>query len=183
MDSDAIIMNHNVRLEMFLPPESLDETKLILTRDIHGINAGVYLIKVEKWSLQLLAEVMSYRHFLPDEYLKYDEQSATIKLLESPAHQPHYVIAPRHFFNVYPPFGLENERPAQVGDFIVHFAGRSGREEMNDYLPLANNGSWSVPLDQLATPREVQEFWDDIAQRRNGSDGTPNEASNAIAEP
>jgi mannan polymerase II complex MNN10 subunit len=181
LDSDAIIMNHHVPLEMFLPPDALRDTRLILTKDQNGINAGIYFIKVDRWSLQLLAEVIAFRSFFPDVELKFSEQSATIAVLDSPEHKPHYVIAPRHFFNVYLPNGIENERPAVPGDFIIHFAGRGPRTDMSDYLSLVQSVPWNLPLDQLETPREVTEFWENLANRRTLV--IPNEATNTVEEP
>lgn len=45
-DSDSIIMNEEIPLEIFEPPSDFDHINWIAGKDWNGLNAGVFLLRV-----------------------------------------------------------------------------------------------------------------------------------------
>ena len=75
-DRDTILMNPNVPLEMFLPPEpEFGHVNLLVTSDKNGLNNGVFLVRINQWALKLLASALSIREYQSEVPLKYTEQS------------------------------------------------------------------------------------------------------------
>ena len=76
-DADILIMNPNLPLEMFIPPEpELAHINLLVTNDRHGLNNGVFFIRINNWALKFFTAILSFHHFRPEVQLKYTEQSA-----------------------------------------------------------------------------------------------------------
>jgi hypothetical protein len=76
-------MNPQISLNTFIPPSpEFDYVNLLKTHDRHGLNNGVFLIKVNDWSVKLLTAVVSFHHFRPLVELKYSEQSALEEMLK-----------------------------------------------------------------------------------------------------
>lgn len=76
-DRDTMLMNPNIPLEAFLPPEpDFGHVNVLVTRDRNGLNNGVFFIRVHSWSFKLFASALSIREYMPDLELKYTEQSA-----------------------------------------------------------------------------------------------------------
>jgi len=73
-DRDTILMNPNVPLQAFLPPD--EKINLVVTNDRHGLNNGVFLIRVNEWAIRLFSAALSLKEYNPDIQLKYSEQSA-----------------------------------------------------------------------------------------------------------
>jgi hypothetical protein len=73
----VVIMNPQISLDIFIPPSpKFDHVNVVYTRDHNGLNNGVFLIKVNVWSVRLLSGVLSFHTFRPEKELKYSEQSA-----------------------------------------------------------------------------------------------------------
>ena len=76
-------MNPQISLDVFVPPSpEFDYVNLLKTHDRHGLNNGVFLIKVNDWSVKLLTAVVSFHHFRPLVELKYSEQSSLEEMLK-----------------------------------------------------------------------------------------------------
>jgi hypothetical protein len=76
-------MNPLLRLEDFLPPPGFEKIYLLATNDRHGLNNGVFILRVNDWSLRLLSAAMAFHHFNPDISLKYTEQSAMEEVIKN----------------------------------------------------------------------------------------------------
>ena len=75
-------MNPQISLDIFIPPSpEFDYVNLLKTHDRHGLNNGVFLIKINDWSVKLLTAVLAFHHFRPVVELKYSEQSALDEML------------------------------------------------------------------------------------------------------
>lgn len=75
-DRDTVLMNPQVPLDIFVPPEpQFSHINLLVTNDRNGLNNGVFLIRVSQWSFKLLASALSIREYQPEIPLKYTEQS------------------------------------------------------------------------------------------------------------
>ena len=83
-DRDTILMNPNVPLEVFLPPPEKEvggnrtgrDVNLIVTNDRHGLNNGVFFLRVSEWAVRFLSASLSLREWDAHVTLKYSEQSA-----------------------------------------------------------------------------------------------------------
>jgi hypothetical protein len=71
-----------VRLEEFLPPPEFENIHLLATNDRHGLNNGVFLLRVNAWSLKLFHNALAFHHYRPDIKLKYSEQSGMEEVLK-----------------------------------------------------------------------------------------------------
>jgi len=76
-------MNPLLPLEMFIPPPGFDHIHLLTTNDRHGLNNGVFFLKVCEWSLKLFSAALAFPHYHPDVKLKYSEQSAMEEILKA----------------------------------------------------------------------------------------------------
>lgn len=72
-----------LRLETFLPPPHLADIHIVLTEDWNGMNAGVFPIRVRRWSIELLSAAIALPIMNPDINLFWQEQSSLVSLLET----------------------------------------------------------------------------------------------------
>lgn len=76
-DSDIIVMNPYVPLDIFLPPEKdFGHINFMFTNDHNGLNNGAFFIRVSEKSVKFLVDCLALHTFRPDVKLKYSEQSA-----------------------------------------------------------------------------------------------------------
>ena len=154
-----------VSTEIFLPPEEFPHLHLLVTADPHGINNGIFFIKVHSWSVQLLCATIAYTTFRPDADLIYRDQSALEEILKEKGYRRNFAILPQRWINAY-----QAERdgsrtlPFQIlpGDFLVHFPGVPGRDErMRHYLDIAERHwpKWEINLESTTYPKEISEYW------------------------
>jgi len=122
VDCDVILANPNLKLETFLPSDKMSNTHLIFADDVNGMNAGVFLIRVHPWSLNVLMRAMSYSYFNNKQGLKYADQSSLNNVLVSGEESDHYVVVPQNWFNSY--IGLNKD-----GDFLLHQAGHVNKDD------------------------------------------------------
>jgi len=120
-DGDTAITNPNIKLETFLPEDN--DIHFIAASDRHSLNAGVFLIRVDSWSLNMLMRAVSYQYYNPKERVGYSDQTSINHLLIDFKEDRHYVIVPQSWFNNYP----DLKKP---GNFIVHYAGRKNKMEV-----------------------------------------------------
>lgn len=186
-DRDSIILDYCRPKSSFLPPEhtNLHDTDddsakhnqihLLATKDVNGLNAGVFFLRVHPWSIAFLENVLAYRFFNPGVHLPFSEQSAMSNVLESAEFSPHVVYAPWEWFNTYPnsDFGPEEYRKredvegllhfqSRRGDFLMHFAGSWDKEEpMEAWLDVTENmgNVWEQKRVQRDISDDVKTFW------------------------
>ena len=151
--------------EIFLPPEEFPHLHLLVTADPHGINNGIFFIKVHPWSVQLLCAIIAYTTFRPDVELIYRDQSALEEILKEKAFKRNFAILPQRWINAYQDeHDGSRTLPFQIlpGDFLVHFPGVPGRDaRMRFYLDIAERHwpKWEVDLDSTSYPKEINEYW------------------------
>ncbi|KAH6960085.1 galactosyl transferase GMA12/MNN10 family protein [Ilyonectria sp. MPI-CAGE-AT-0026] len=144
---------------------------LLATKDWNGLNNGVFLLRVNRWSIDLFTAILAHRHYRPDVQLTFTEQSAMGLLLEEPEFQDNVVWVPQWWFNAYPrgdeDFSLMDDKAkayhARRGDFLVHFAGVGKRDEhMNPWLDVAETATsgWALGPHQRDVDGEIQDFWE-----------------------
>jgi len=183
MDRDAIILDPCRPLSAFLPPDTpeFEHINLVTNHDNLGLNAGVFLFRVNDWSIELLNTILAFRNYRPEEDLELAEQSAMEKVIEEDDWADAVVRVPWYWFNAYPderdsvevfkggnqPQDLEWFR-ARKGDFAVHFAGDDGRSgRMLGWLDMLEElgNVWEDGEAVRDVTSEIQKYWKDY---RNG---------------
>jgi len=138
VDSDVILTNPNIRIESFLPNDKMTNIHFIASDDDSGLNAGVFLIRVHPWSLNLLMRAMSYSYFHKDKGLRFADQSSINNVLtESKEDKDHYIIVPQTWFNSY-------YSTRKHGDFLYHLAGIVGKDHEAEIAreDVSNDSNW-----------------------------------------
>ncbi|KAI2794149.1 hypothetical protein POX_a00739 [Penicillium oxalicum] len=175
-DSDSVLMNANMPLEVFLPPPRLSEVHLLLTKDWNGLNNGVYFIRVNEWSVRLISATISYHVLNPDVPLAWQDQSALKMLVDEHEYfSKHVVYCPLRWFNAYmrSPDALQpnpdspDHLQVHPGDLLVHFPGTPSEhldQTLSPYLEIAENhvSEWEPPLEQTGYTEITKDFWDQI---------------------
>lgn len=185
VDADTILLNPRVPIETFLPPSpEFDDIHLIYTLDWNGLNNGVFPIRVNQWSVDLFAAIVSYRHYRPDADLTFRDQSAMKELLKAPRFKKHSITVPQRWFNAYleESDGTVKQFQARRGDFLIHFAGMPGREErMTFWLDRAEQHlpDWELDVSQTSYPAEIKAFWE---KARKAREQDVTEAKSAVDE-
>jgi len=166
IDADTIVLNPYVPIETFLPPSpEFDDIYLVATTDMNGLNNGVFPIKVNEWSIDLLSAIVSFRYYRPDAQLTFRDQSAMAYLIKEPKFAKHIAWAPQRWFNAYQGEHNETLAPFQArrGDFLVHFAGVGDRNErMSYWLDRVEQHppDWELNVRHTSYPTEAKEFWE-----------------------
>lgn len=174
VDSDTVLLNPNIPLETFLPPSDFPDVHMLLTKDWNGMNAGVFMIRVHPWSIQLLSAAIAYPAQNPKVDLLWKEQSALTRLFKENNYFARSVVyCPLRWFNAY--MGMPNvmnpsSSPmfrAQPGDLLIHFAGTSAEnlaDAMEPYFAIAekHQTEWQPPLQQTGHTKDAQMFWENM---------------------
>jgi hypothetical protein len=80
-DADLVLMNSQIPLEIFLPPEpKWAHINFIAANDVNSLNAGVFFLRVCEWSLHFVTAALAYKTYKPDVNLRYAEQTALLLL-------------------------------------------------------------------------------------------------------
>jgi galactosyl transferase GMA12/MNN10 family len=126
IDADAMVMNHRIKIERLLGDAG--DRDLVISSDLHGLNAGVFILRDSEWSRKFLEDVDA----LKPEFLshKYPEQEAMSRVLHNEDLS--------NWNHVYsPPQWLLNQFWLQwiPGDFIIHHAGGSVEDKVKGLTP------------------------------------------------
>ncbi|KPI43959.1 uncharacterized protein AB675_6169 [Cyphellophora attinorum] len=161
-DADSAVVNPAVPLTVFLPPEEHSDIHFLGSKDQSGFNAGMFFIKVHKWSLELLANAMTYEHHRPDIDLSFLEQTSLYLELNRTENRKHVLYQPRPWFNTYE---FHHAYEGEKGDVFVHFPGleEDRWKHMADWLSILEGPQqkdWEVELHQTKYPARVAEFWE-----------------------
>ena len=175
VDADTIMLNTHIPIEAFLPPSrDWDNINLMISHDLNGLNNGVFPIRVDPWSAELLSAIVAFRHYRPKEELIFRDQSAMSYLLEDRKFSTRTLIVPQRWFNAYQGEHNETLAPFQVrrGDFLVHFAGVPDRDNrMRYWLDRAEKHSpdWEIEIQHTSFPEEIRDFWASLAVERDAN--------------
>ena len=163
-DADTILLNPEVPWNIFLPPPEFSHVHFLGTKDQNGFNAGMMFIRVDKWTVNMLAQVITIREHHPNVDLEYADQSALVWALERQGYREHVIYQPHNWWNS---FGLQG-KPFDHDRFILHFAGIGccGGEDkpptMLRWLDLIESqpDHYVKALSDLTLQGEISEFWD-----------------------
>jgi hypothetical protein len=86
-DRDTVLMNPQIPLDIFVPPEpAFNHIHMLVTDDRHGLNNGVFLCRVSPASFKFFASALSIREYQPEIQLKYTEQSGMEEVIKRVRH-------------------------------------------------------------------------------------------------
>lgn len=122
LDSDAIFMRHDIRLESFIPPEPID---FVVSKDSSThINTGVMLLRNTEWSRRFLRDCWADLK----QYYSVGEQGTIESHLAMDHNNQHVKYLSIREWNSHSNSWLI-ERRYRHGDFIVHAAGDGRKHE------------------------------------------------------
>lgn len=163
-DADTIIMNPNVPWAMFLPPvDSFPDVHLIGAKDWNSFNPGVFLIRVNGWSVKMLTQVYALKQILTDiTFGDNADQDAMIWIMDRPGYREHVIYEPIEWFQGYQnPRG--HFRDVQPGDLLVHFPGWKDKrfKYMDQYLDKlrTEKRAWHIQWQDTSYPSGVNAYW------------------------
>lgn len=162
-DVDSIVMNQHIPLEIFMPPSDFDHIHYLAGRDWNGLNAGVLMLRVSQWTLNLLTRTMTYKHYHPDADYTFEEQSIFAMLTEEDDEfKKEMIYVPRGWFNAYF-YQLDEAKP---GTFLSHFPHPDYKWHIYEWLKILDadkddqyNAVYNKPLEQTDYPADIQKFW------------------------
>ncbi|ORX86232.1 hypothetical protein BCR32DRAFT_290208 [Anaeromyces robustus] len=151
VDGDIILTNPNIKLETFLPTDN--NINFIAFADENSLNAGLFFLRVNSWSLNFLKRAISYLYYHPKKFLKYLEQTAMNNILIEQKEESHYIIVPP-WFNKY----LKVKEP---GDFLIHLAGEWDKDRLANNLrkELSNDMDWLSAKTNKQLREEVIKYY------------------------
>lgn len=156
-----MVVNPALPLSIFLPPDEYPEIHFLGSKDQSGFNAGMFLIKIHSWSINILANAMTYMAHKPDVHLDYLEQTSLYYELNSTSNRDHVLYQPRQWINTYE---FHHAYEGEKGDMFVHFPGL-GTDRWNhmtkwlDILEGPGQAEWDVELAQTKYPAKIAEYW------------------------
>ncbi|KAH6712732.1 hypothetical protein BKA61DRAFT_576348 [Leptodontidium sp. MPI-SDFR-AT-0119] len=170
VDADTVVLNHNIPIEIFMPPPEHNDIHLLVTDDWNGLNNGVFLVRVDPWAVELFTSITSFRDFQPNTTLTFQDQSAMEILLKQPKYAKHTVRVPQRWFNAYKDEKDKELKPDQVrgGDLLVHLAGINPREQLlNEWCDRYEKDpeKWEIKLQNTTYPAETAKFWRDLEMK------------------
>ena len=159
-------MNPKISLDVFLPPAEFSHIHFLATEGEHGLNTGVFFIKVHPWSIGLLSAIIAFPGYRSDVQLAESDQSAMSELLKETYFQENHLLIPRNWFNSYQIEHDDNDpnHPWQInlGDLLVHFPkGQHQDERIRKYIDHAERHlpECEVDFENTTYLREIQSFW------------------------
>ncbi|KYG41214.1 glycosyltransferase family 34 protein [Acidomyces richmondensis BFW] len=168
VDADSIIVNPAISPCTFLPPRELENVFALVTADHHGLNNGIFYLRVHQSSLDLLTQIVDYPMAHPDVDLGWSADQAAmervIKSIEMDLRDqnkaPGIAWVPREWFNT---FEFEHGFEGQPGHFIVHFAGlgETRISHMAQWLNVLqrNEQEWEIPPEHTFYAHDIPRFW------------------------
>ncbi|KAI9890685.1 MAG: hypothetical protein M1814_003754 [Vezdaea aestivalis] len=168
-DSDTVVLNPSIPLEMFHPPPALDDITILVANDFNGLNFGAFGLRVCPEAVTMMAAIIAYRFYRPDASMTYHEQSAMSAILGEEMFWDSVIFVPQRWFNAYRPHATQPTAEVRSGDFLVHLAGVGGREgALKDWLQYArltaNDTISSTVSPELESA--VHMFYDRFAEAR-----------------
>lgn len=193
VDRDTLILDQCRPISSFLPPEKgryglwwvrddepneerkpqANTTHLLVTEDWNGLNNGVFLLRVNRWAIELFTAILAFRHYRPEVDLPFTEQSAMEQVLRTEQFRGQTRYVPQHWFNAYEGGAAQmfEERKdeeglkqfqARRGDYLVHFAGHSRKDEaIREWTSMLDQSGdvWEENRVQRDVSQEIETFW------------------------
>ena len=151
---------------MFLPPrEDFSDIHFLGNKDWNGYNCGVFMMRINEWSVNFLTQAAAIPLLRPDIPLGVPfpnyEQDAMKWVLEQKGYKEHTVYQPRLWYNGFSN-GAEGELEVNTGDLLIHFPGVAQKfPEMGHWLDIVENEPEKarIPLANMTLHDDIQDFW------------------------
>lgn len=175
-DADSIIINPQIAVESFLPPNDVGEYHVLATKDQNGLNTGIFFLRVHQWSVNMLLRAIATPMFRPDIDLGFSvDQTAMALLFNETDNKDHILYQPRTWYNTYE---FHHAYEGKEGDLLVHFPGLfdDRAQHMRDWLEVVEGpggNKWQMPFRKTAYPGRIEEFWKLIRMGRLRIDDAP----------
>lgn len=162
-DVDSVIMNREIPLEIFDTPSDYQHINWIAAKDWNGLNAGVFLLRVCPWSLDLLSRTMTHKHYHPKEDYTFEEQSILARLTEKdPDFKDQSVYVPKSWINAYF-YSMHEVKP---GLLLSHFPHPDYKWHIYEWLKVIEDDlaekykpTYNKPVHETDYPEEIKRFW------------------------
>lgn len=184
VDGDTVVMNPNIPLDIFLPPEpEWSHINAVMTNDHRGLNNGVFFLRVHPWSVWLMNACMNTPIHDPSLELEFEDQSALQYWLNTEDFRENTIHVPQRWFNAYPGFRGDptdlvqdplqpaykvRKNSVKEGDFLVHHAGHKSTraKRMWPWIEVAeqHQAPWEIALQATNYTHEIAKFWKDDAK-------------------
>ncbi len=151
-------MNQYVPLEIFEPPSDYSHINWIAAKDFNGLNAGIFLLRVNRWSLNLLTRTATHKHYHPGEDFTFEEQSILARLTEEAKEfKDRCIYVPKLWFNAY----FYNSDEAKPGLLLSHFPHPDFKWHMYKWLEALKSDKhvYNRPVAETSYPEEIERFW------------------------
>ena len=159
-------MNPEIPWTIFFPPQDFKDKHILATQDEDGFNAGVLILRVHKWTIDTLTEVLALHALKPDVQLQYSDQSAIEWVCGRPGYREHFLYQPRKWWNRY----YNDLNDQEQGNMLVHFAGADAAsqgspttkvENMTEVLEKLekNPKEWSMPVGRTTYEKDIADYW------------------------
>lgn len=141
------------------------------TKDQNGFNAGMFMVRINEWSVNMLAEVVALRQLEPTVDLPFFDQTAIDYVVKREGHSEHVLYQTHNWWNA---FGIQSP-PFDTDLFTLHFAGvdccgqlESKATVMGRWLEKLENDedAYYKPLDNLTLSVEVSDYWAKLSKAR-----------------
>lgn len=164
---DVIVLNPQIPLEIFLPPEpEFANVHFLATHDNQGeLDNGVFFIRVHEWSAKMLLEVLSIPSDTPGlQRAARKDRFALSQIIRRDVFRDSVYYQPRHWYNSYALSA--NSSDYQHGNMQLHFHGTGGDKwsALANTLDLLSSApqDFSLPLERTKYPAETDAYWNRI---------------------
>ena len=176
VDSDIIILNDEIPVEIFLPPSDMKDIHLVASRDQNGLDSGVMFLHVHPWTVSLLTEIMAYPLYLPGIDLGQSADPEGMgrvlnKTTGGPSGKGYtdgVVYLPKPWINAYQ---RDMVYEGNKGDLLVHFPELEKRQwqYMAKWLDATENmpHEWDVSLQETGYLDRTTIYWSLLRRARN----------------
>ena len=178
-DTDTVLMNPKIPLEIFLPPSNdWSHINALVTNDNRGLHAGVFFLRVTVWSVWLMNACLGTETFAPDLQVSSGDQAALMYWLNSDRFRRNTIHVPERWFNAHAGFRgdpsstfADPNQPQykfrsdsiREGDLLVHQSGQKAlrAKGMGPWLDIAeqHSAAWELEPEQTTYGREIERFW------------------------
>ncbi|KAI1615335.1 hypothetical protein EDD37DRAFT_507190 [Exophiala viscosa] len=164
VDADSIVVNPALSLDIFLPPKDFSNVHVLATKDMNGLNAGIFFLHVHHWSIQMVIKAISIPQHLPHFGLGFLEQTALYKTFNDTEFRGSVIYQPRIWFNTYE---FHHAYEGKHGDFLVHMPGleKDRWPHMEKWLDIVNGpeqAEWEIPYEETRYPKETKDYWNTL---------------------
>lgn len=176
-DADTIILNDNIPWSIFLPPwEYFNDIHFLGNKDWNGFNCGVFIMRINEWSVNFLTQATALPLLRPDVPLGVPipnmEQDAMKWVLDQEGYKEHAIYQPRLWYNAFAEgqrLDGEAQMETKAGDMLIHFAGSGHKPTlMAHWLDILENEpeKVNIPLANLTLHNDITDFWANLRTAR-----------------